>query len=280
MVLFRIFIKEREDLAEFNIFYICIFAILGLIFGSFLNMLIYRLPLEISLINPKRSFCTSCNTQIDWSENIPLLSYFFLKGKCSFCAEKIPIIYPIVEVLTSFVTVVLFTKIGFNYQFLLILLLFYSLIVLSFIDIKFKAVPDYLLILSLIFTIIYLLNYKFENIINLLIFTGGIVLLELFITFYIQNIKSKLVNDESLKKQKAMGEGDIPIVAIIGGILGLKLGIIAIFLSAILAIIPALLNKIIKKDIETPFIPFLALGLFIVYTNDIYFIKLLEGLVK
>ena len=277
MILFQIFTKEREDLGEFNLL---IFALIGLIFGSFLNMLIYRLPLDISLFNPKRSICPNCNNKIKFYENIPLFSYLFLKGKCSNCKENISIIYPIIEVLTAFITVAIVSKVGFNYQFLFITSLFYSLIVLSFIDFKFKAVPDYLLIISLFIAMIYILNYKLENIATLFIFAGGIVILELFVTFYIQNIKSKILKDDSLKTQRAIGEGDIPIIAIIGGILGMQLGMTAIFLSAIFAIIPSLINSFIKKEIETPFIPFLSLGLFIVFINNTYFIDLLEGILK
>ncbi len=250
--------------------------ILGLIFGSFLNMLIYRLPLSISLINPKRSICTSCKYQIKWYENIPLLSYIFLKAKCSNCKEHIAITYPIVELLTVVVTLLLFYKLELNINFLITTTLFYTFIVLSFIDLKYKAVPDYLLIIALIlafFTFSFSLQDAF-------IFAGAFVLLELFVTFYIQNIKSKLVSDDTLKEQRAMGEGDIPIIAIIGGILGIKLGIFAIFLSSVLAIIPAVLNNIIKKDIETPFIPFLSLGLFIVFLSNDYFLQLLEGIIK
>ncbi len=108
------------------------------------------------------------------------------------------------------------------------------------------------------------------------IFAGGIVVLEIFVTFYIQNIKSKILKDDSLKEQKSLGEGDIPIVAIIGGVLGLHLGVIAIFLSAIFAIIPSLINLIIKKDIETPFIPFLSLGFIVVFLYDNLFLDFLS----
>ena len=243
----------------------------GLILGSFLNMLIYRLPLDISLINPKRSICVDCKTQIKWYENIPLLSYIFLKGRCSNCKNKISIIYPIVESITAVVTLLLFIKVGLNLDFFLYLILFYLLIILSFIDFEFKAVPDYLLIFALI-TAFFIDNFDFKS---MLIFTGGFVLLEIFITFYIQNIKAKILKDETLKTQKAMGEGDIPIIAILGGILGIELGLIAIFLSAILAIIPSLINSIVKKEIETPFIPFLAIALFLVFINQQYFINLL-----
>ncbi len=277
MILSQIFIKESGDLGEFSLFLV---VIIGLIFGSFLNMLIYRLPLGISLFNPKRSICPNCDKQIKFYENIPLLSYLFLKGKCSTCKNNISIIYPIVEFLAAVITVMLFLKFGFDSELLMVTLLFYCLIILSFIDFKFKAVPDYLLIVSLLITIIYILNYKTGNIITLFIFAGGIVILELFITFYIQNIKSKILKDDSLKTQRAIGEGDIPIIAIIGGMLGIELGMLAIFLSAIFAIIPSVINSFIKDDIETPFIPFLTMGLFVVFINDRYFLNILEGILK
>ena len=261
--------KEREDLAEFNIF------LFGLIFGSFLNVLIYRLPIGMSLLNPKRSVCPSCNAQIKWNENIPVLSYFILGGKCPHCQVSIPIRYPVVEMLTAIVTLFIFLKTGLNLDFFVLSLLFYTLIVLSFIDFEYKAVPDYLLMIVLIFT----LGYSNVNFSHMLMFAGGFFILELFVTFYIQNIKAKFTKNEELKEQRAMGEGDIPIAAVIGGILGIKLGIFAIFLSALFAIIPVLLNSIVKKDIETPFIPFLALGLFVTFLFGDYIINFI-GILK
>ncbi len=259
MILSLILDEESGDLVEFSIF------IIGLIFGSFLNMLIYRLPIGLSLTNPKRSICTSCRNQIKWYENIPLFSYIFLKGKCSHCKEKISLLYPIIELITALVTLVIFNMLGLTLDFIIVLLLFYTLITLSFIDFKYKAVPDYLLMIALVISF-FTIDFSFQT---AFIFAGAFILLELFITFYIQNIKSRLLKDDSLKEQRAMGEGDIPIIAIIGGLLGIKLGLIAIFLSAILAILPSILNSIIKKEIETPFIPFLSLALFIVFIFNI-----------
>ncbi|MEA3497905.1 MAG: prepilin peptidase [Campylobacterota bacterium] len=270
MILSLILTKERDGLEGFNI----LIFIIGVLFGSFLNMLIYRLPLDISLIDPKRSICRSCNNIIRWYENIPLVSYIFLKGRCSNCGDKISITYPIVEFLTGLVTLTLFIKLDINIDFFIYIILFYTLIVLSFIDFKYKAVPDYLLILALIISF-FISSFDFKS---MFLFAGGIVLLEIFITFYIQNIKSRITKDKSLETQKALGEGDIPIVAIIGGVLGVKFGLLAIFLSAIFAIIPSLLNSIIKKDIETPFIPYLALALFVVFITENFFLYLLEGI--
>ena len=231
--------------------------IIGLIFGSFLNVLIHRLPLGISLFNPVGSECPHCQHAIKWYENIPVVSYLVLKGKCSNCSERISVIYPIVEMTTGVVTVLLFNHQWLNVDLILTIVLFYTLIVLSFIDFKYKAVPDYLLIIVLILTLI-IGNWR-----DTLIFMGGFVLLELILTFYIQNIKAKLTKNKELENQRSLGEGDMPIAGVIGGLLGIHLGISAIFLAAILALIPAIYGLVVKQEIETPFIPFLSLGLFI-----------------
>ena len=232
------------------------FAI-GLIFGSFLNVLTYRIPLGISLFNPIGSECPHCQHKIKWYENIPVISYVFLKGKCSNCSERISIIYPVVELTTGVVTVLLYNHQWLDLDLILTIVLFYTLIVLSFIDFKFKAVPDYLLIVVVILTLM-VGDWK-----NALIFMGGFVLLELILTFYIQTIKAKITKNKELENQRALGEGDIPIAGAIGGLLGIHLGISAIFLAAILALIPAVYGLMVKKEIETPFIPFLSLGLLI-----------------
>ena len=238
--------------------YIIIFVI-GLIFGSFLNMLIHRLPSGVSLFKPLGSTCIHCKHRIKWHENIPVFSYLFLKGKCSNCSKPISIVYPLVELTTALVTLLLYMNYSPNWELIVTIALFYTLIVLSFIDLKYKAVPDYLLIIAVILTVIV------GDLIDILIFAGGFVLLELVITFYIQNIKAKITKNKDLETQSALGEGDIPIAGVIGGLLGLHLGISAIFLAAMLGLLMSIYNLLSKKEIETPFIPFLSLGLFITF---------------
>ncbi len=97
---------EREDLEVFSF-------IIGAVFGSFLNVLIIRLPQNISIVRP-RSYCPKCNNTILWYNNIPIISFFLLKGKCSFCNEKISKQYPLVEVLSAIITLVLFIKLGLS----------------------------------------------------------------------------------------------------------------------------------------------------------------------
>ena len=249
--------KEREDLELFSF-------VFGAIFGSFLNVLIIRLPQEKSIVFP-RSSCTKCNHIIYWYHNIPLISYLFLRGKCAYCNEKISSQYFFVELLSAFITMFLFIKLQISVEFYFMCFLAYVLIVLSFIDLKYKAVPDYLLLIALIisflatpFNLIDSFKYEF-------LFSGAMVLLNFVITFYIQNIKSKILKDDSLKQQEALGEGDIPIIAIFGIILGINSGLVAIFLAALFAILPSIYSHFTKKDIETPFIPYLVLGFFVEY---------------
>ena len=241
--------------------YLFVFLI-GLIFGSFLNVLIHRLPLELSLLKPLRSSCPHCQHKIKWFENIPVVSYILLKRRCSSCHKPISLVYPVVELLTGTVTLMLYMNYWLNFELIVMVALFYTLIVLSFIDLKHKAVPDFLLIISIVLVLL------IGDLVDTLLFAGGFVLLELIMTFYIQTIKSRLTKNKELEKQSALGGGDIPIAGVIGGLVGVQLGISAIFLAALLALLPALYNLFFKKSIEIAFIPYLSLGLFIVLISN------------
>ena len=253
--------KERDALELFSF-------IFGTCIGSFLNVLILRLPLNESLITA-RSHCPKCNHLIYWYHNIPLFSYLFLRAKCSYCKEKISFVYFLVEFLSGIITLALFLKLGISQEFIFMSLLSYVLITLSFIDLKYKAVPDYLLLIVLIISLIATNLSLIEAFKNAFLFAGAFVLLNFIITFYIQNIKSRILKNESLKTQEALGEGDIPIIAMFGIILGINGGLIAIFLAAIFAIIPAIYLNFVKKDIQTPFIPYLVLGFLTEYFFDL-----------
>ena len=117
--------------------YIIVF-IIGLIFGSFLNVLIHRLPLGISLIKPLGSTCSHCNYTIKWYENIPIVSYLFLKGKCSNCSKPISILYPLVELTTALVTLLLYMNYWLNWELIVTITLFYTLIVLSLLTLNIR----------------------------------------------------------------------------------------------------------------------------------------------
>jgi leader peptidase (prepilin peptidase) / N-methyltransferase len=249
---------EREDLEVFSF-------IFGACIGSFLNVLILKLPNGESLLSNKRSKCPSCEHLIYWYHNIPIFSYIFLKAKCSYCGVKISFQYFLVEIISAVLTLFLFLKIGLSLEFAYMCLLSYVLIVLSFIDLKYKAAPDYLLLIAL-FLSFFATNFNLLDAFkNAFLFSGALVLLNFVITFYIQNIKAKILKNDFLKTQEALGEGDIPIIAMMAVILGLNSGVFAIFLAAFFAIIPSIYSNIVKKDIHTPFIPYLVLGFYVEY---------------
>lgn len=253
-----IFLKEREDLEVFSF-------IFGAVIGSFLNVLILKLPLSQSILTLNRSKCPSCNHTIIWYHNIPLLSYLFLKARCAYCDCKISFQYFLVELLSAILSLILFLKLGLSLEFIYMSFLSYVLIVLSFIDLRYKAVPDYLLLIVLTASF-FATNFSIlESFKNAFLFAGALILLNFVVTFYIQNIKSKILKDDSLKTQEALGEGDIPIIAMLGIILGVEGGLVAIFLAAFFAIIPSIYLNLVKKDIQTPFIPYLVLGFYAEY---------------
>ena len=237
---------------------------LGALIGGVLNRLILQLPLEKPVAF---SYCNNCSSLGHWKYKIPLVSFILLKAQCPSCKEKLSIQTFCVELLTASLSLLLFINSQINWAFPILLLLFYVLIVLAFIDLKYKAVPDYLLLSALLLSFIVTPFDLLEALKNACIFAGAFALLEFVMTFYIQNVKARLNKDESLVEQRALGEGDIPVLALIAVLLGLYPAMVAIFLAAFFAIIPALFLK--NRGSEIPFIPYLLLGLVIEYLFEI-----------
>jgi len=235
--------------------------LLGISIGSFLNVIIFRIPKNESIVFPS-SHCSKCKVKLKIYHNIPIFSWFFLKGKCSFCNSKISIQYPIVEFSSGLMFILLYSKFGITQEFFLVSAIFSTLLALSVIDYKFKAVPDSLNLLALTLAIVYPLELQsiIFNFTNALIFAGAFALLRFYVSYFL--------------KKEAMGEGDIMIAGTIGAMVGIPLGTLTIFLSAVLAI-PIML--IIKNE-EAPFIPFLALALFIVVVFESTSIQFLNSL--
>lgn len=168
-------VKRCGSLDLMILFKLAVF-ILGLCVGSFLNVLIYRLPKNLGFVKG-RSFCPKCKHKLSWFDNIPLLSFLFLKGKCRYCKKPISIRYPLVEVVTGLLTVLIFNfKFEilsqsslfeyFNFQTLsdsvLSLLFFYGLVVIFFIDFEHQIIPDEIVIpLIFLYVIFNILNTKY-----------------------------------------------------------------------------------------------------------------------
>jgi leader peptidase (prepilin peptidase)/N-methyltransferase len=235
-------------------------TIFGLLFGSFLNVLILRIPKEESIVFPG-SHCPKCNNKLKWWHNIPVFSWVMLGGKCYFCKEKISVQYPLIEIATALIFAVVYWKVQ-NIQYALIAGLVFALLLgLSVIDFRYKAVPDSLN-LSALTLAIFASSHILTNFINALLFAGAFSLLRFYVSYFV--------------KKEALGEADIMIAATIGAMVGLKLGAVAIFLSAIIALPVFMIIR--DKDLEVPYIPFLALALFIVYMADNFFEEVLVKL--
>ena len=232
--------------------------IFGAMIGSFLNVVIYRIPKDESIVFPA-SKCQSCQTSLEWYHNIPIFSWVFLGGKCAFCKEKISAQYPIVEFLTGIIFVALYFKLGLVWYLPFVALSFASLLALVMIDFKYMAVPDNVNFAALVFALI---QPEFLNaLMYAAIAAGGLYLIGLLSSF--------------LARKQAMGGADVIVAGTMGALLGFPNFFVAIFLSAILAMIPAL----IWRDKGVPFVPFLALATFITYLYDTQATQLLEKLI-
>jgi len=240
--------------------------ILGAAIGSFLNVLILRTPRDESVSFPA-SRCMSCETPLRFYHNIPILSWLFLRGKCAFCGAKISIQYPLVEVLSGLIFLLTAMKMGVSFHAFGVALAFALLLALSIIDFRYKMVPDSINLSALTIAVIGASSFSHlgENFVNALLFAGGFTLLRFYLSYAI--------------KKEAMGEADIMIAATMGAILGVKLALVAIFAGAVLAL-PALLltQGESEESKQLPFIPFLAMGCWLVLMFDGYISSYLAGL--
>jgi len=260
-IFLRYYIKKNHKLKGNNkmiIFghtsYFAVFIfIIGACIGSFLNVCIYRIPENNSIITPG-SFCPACKKGIPFYCNIPVLSYLFLKGRCKFCHKPISIRYPIIEILAGMFAVVLFYKFGIG-QVMVYWFIFTSvLITISFIDIDHQIIPD---VISLPGILVFASSFYFlpeMTLKNTLlgIVAGGGSLYAVAFLYYL------------LKKQEGMGGGDIKLLAMIGAAIGIKGVFFTIFAGSLLGTFFGLLimiyTKIADSKLKIPFGPFLSMG--------------------
>ena len=242
-----------------------IIIILGLVLGSFYNVVGLRIPNGESIIKPG-SHCPKCNHKLSWYENIPVLSYIFLGGKCKNCKQKISIIYPIIEILTSFLFYISYKIFGLSEEFFISLVIS-SLVVIIFVsDSKYMIISDSPLIVSTILTLIIKLIYNGYKDCFISIIYGLIVFSVMYLTMLLGN---------ALFKKESLGGGDIKLSFISGLALGPLLGLFYIILASFLAFPYAIYISIKNKDTMLPFGPFLATSLLILYLNYDFFYEFL-----
>lgn len=237
----------------------------GICLGSFLNVVIFRIPRGRSIVFPG-SACTFCGHLIPWWENIPLLSYIFLGGKCRTCRTIISSRYFLVELLTGLVGVFLYRHFYPNFILFLYYYIFYALLVaVFFIDLDHWIIPDEIILFGLITGLLgsfFLpgVEGKMINWTSGLLSLGGI--LAGYLSFYLLSITASL-----FAKQDALGYGDVKFAALIGAFIGLKINLLLAFFSAFLLgglyAIPLMLIYKLRGKTPLPFGTFMALGAFI-----------------
>ncbi len=233
---------------------ILLFFVVGAIFGSFYNVVGYRVPKGESLLYPS-SHCTKCNNKLGPLELIPIFSFLFLGGKCKNCKAKISWFYPIFEFLSGTLFALSYISYGLTLKCLICILFISMLIIIIISDYQTMIIPDSVLI---IFSILIIVVKFFDTgIINL-----GISLLNALIAFIFM-LLLKLFGD-FLFKRDSMGGGDIKLLAVFGLVIGFPMAIVSVFLAAIIALPLSIILVRKKSSHEIPFGPFLAISAIII----------------
>jgi len=220
--------------------------------GSFLNVCIYRLPMGGSLLRP-RSHCPKCGSPIQPYDNIPIISFFLLRGRCRNCKERISPRYPLVEALTAASAAALLYRYGLGFETFILFVFICGLIVASFIDLDHQIIPDVItypgIALGVISSFVSQSVQWRDSVLGAIV--GGGILLIVAIGFRL------------IRKKEGMGLGDVKFLAMIGAFLGWKAVILTLVLSSFVgAIVGYLSLRLSGKGSHEPipFGPFLALG--------------------
>jgi prepilin signal peptidase PulO-like enzyme (type II secretory pathway) len=261
------------NLFIFNVTTILIF---GLCFGSFITMASYRISLPEDLTTKlsikdlifKRSFCPNCNNQLKIKHLFPVFSWLFFKGKCGFCSQKISIRYPLIEIATASLFLLIFLTLGskVDAKLILILLMAATLMIMVVVDLEHYFIPDITQIILAILALIYHLIIKENHNISYYLlsaigfFIFGIVIHYGFLFF---------------TKKQGIGEDDLKFFAVAGLMLGIDQLMIFMILNGILGTIFGLLWMHLKKDETFPFAPALSAAFLSLILFKINYVELL-----
>ncbi len=228
-------------------------ALLGLALGSFLNVCIYRIPLKKSIISPPSS-CPSCGERVRFYDNIPLISYLVLLGKCRHCKVPLSLQYPVVEVLTGLLSILLFIRYGLSYQYFLFLVFTSILLTISVIDLHHQIIPDVLSLSGIVMG--WAAGFVpgtpvtwVDSLLGTLIGGGSLFLIA---TAY-----------EWMTGREGMGGGDVKLLAMIGAWMGWRQLHLIVFISSLAGAVVGIFFLLLSGKgfrAKIPFGPFLSLG--------------------
>jgi len=226
--------------------------VFGAMIGSFLNVCIVRLPEERSIVRP-RSHCPSCGHQIAWYDNLPVVSFVLLRGRCRVCGVRISPLYPTVELLTGALAVALWMRLGTTLAFAGYFLFAAALVTITFIDLDHRIIPD---VISLPGIVVGLAVSFVSPLVTplgalLCVLAGGGVLLGIATGY------------EMLRGREGMGGGDVKLLAMIGAFLGWQSVFVTLMVASLIGSIIGVGLMIYQRadtKLAIPFGPFLAGG--------------------
>ena len=231
-----------------SLFVFCI----GAAVGSFLNVCIYRLPQGLSIAAP-RSFCPACQTPIRAYDNIPIISFLILGGKCRKCRAPISWRYPLVEALTGALALALFLKMGLTLSFASHFCFVAALVVITFIDLDHRLIPDVIsltgIVIGFLLALLGITIGIWNSLIGIAVGGGSLYLVA--------------IAYEAVTKREGMGGGDVKLLAMIGAWLGWQAVLFTLFFSSLLGSLIGGSVMMLKKEdgkYAIPFGPFLALA--------------------
>lgn len=225
--------------------------LVGLVIGSFLNVCIYRIPKGASIVWPG-SHCSDCRRALSWHQLIPVISFLFLKGICSYCNQRISFRYPAIELTTGLIFLYLYQIYGLSWNFLTLTFLACLLLIIAFIDIDYQIIPNRLVFIGLLVGVILNMFSHNLNWLQLVLgfLAGGCALLVIALLF-----------------PGGMGGGDIKFAAMLGIYLGWPEILGVLFIASVFGAITGFslifFNKKTRQE-TIPFGPFLALGALVV----------------
>lgn len=253
-----------------EVYLLICFFIIGTVMGSFYHVVATRLSMEESIIKPG-SHCPRCNHFLRWYENIPIISYLMLKGRCSECGSKIPLSYLVVEIVTGALFAVCYHVFGISVDLLVGIIFISSLVIVIISDIEYMIILDEVLIVStLVVAVIYVIFLGLEQA-AYHIYSG----VGAFVIMY----SIKLLGDKLFKKE-SLGGGDIKLMFLFGMVLGLPMSVCTIFLATFIAFPVALIILFSNKENVIPFGPFLSMAAMIIYISGVEIMDILNFLIK
>jgi leader peptidase (prepilin peptidase)/N-methyltransferase len=245
--------------------------VFGLVIGSFLNVVILRLPLGESITVP-RSRCPKCKSVIRWYDNIPVLSYLLLKGRCRHCKTRISARYPLIEAICGIVSVLLYLKLGLSLEWGIYLGFSAALIALGFIDLDHRILPDPITLNGIwIGILINVLLAQPSPLVSRIFRSAGVEVTNPRVIALVASVLGAIVGGGllwavaeaylRLRGIEGMGFGDVKMMAMVGAFLGAPLALLTIMLGSLLgSIIGLVFIRFTKKhrDYELPFGTFLS----------------------